>query len=64
MVDAKSLDFTGVLKSLLDENAILVVNKSDLLEGDIIPEIKKLNYVLISIKENLNIDELISKNKK
>ena len=61
VVDAKSLDFTDVLKSLLNENAILVINKSDLLEGDINPEIKKLNHVLISIKENLNIDELISK---
>ena len=61
VVDAKKVDFTDVLKSLLDENAILVINKSDLLEADINPEIKKLNYVLISIKENLNIDELISK---
>jgi tRNA modification GTPase len=61
VVDAKNLDFTDVLKSLLDENAILVINKSDLLEGDINPEIKKLDHVLISIKENLNIDELILK---
>jgi tRNA modification GTPase len=61
VVDAKNLDFTDVLKSLLDQNAILVINKSDLLEGDIDPEIKKLNHVLISIKENLNIDELILK---
>jgi tRNA modification GTPase len=61
VVDAKNLDFTDVLKGLLDQNAILVINKSDLLEGDIDPEIKKLDYVLISIKENLNIDELISK---
>ena len=61
VVDAKNLEFTDVLKGLLDENAILVINKSDLLEGDIDPEIKKLNHVLISIKENLNIDELILK---
>ncbi|MDC0406736.1 tRNA uridine-5-carboxymethylaminomethyl(34) synthesis GTPase MnmE [Candidatus Pelagibacter sp.] len=61
VVDAKNLDLTDILKGLLDENAILVINKSDLLEGDIDPEIKKLDYVLISIKENLNIDELISK---
>jgi len=61
VVDAKNLDFTDVLKSLLDENAILVINKSDLLEGDIDPEIKKLDHVLISIKKNLNIDELILK---
>jgi tRNA modification GTPase len=61
VVDAKNPDFTDVLKGLLDENAILVINKSDLLEGDIDPEIKKLNHVLISIKQNLNIDELILK---
>ncbi|MDA7588285.1 tRNA uridine-5-carboxymethylaminomethyl(34) synthesis GTPase MnmE [Candidatus Pelagibacter sp.] len=61
VVDAKNLDFTDVLKGLLDENAILVINKSDLLDGDIDPEIKKLDHVLISIKENLNIDELILK---
>ena len=61
VVDVKNLDFTDILKGLLDENAILVINKSDLLDGDIDPEIKKLNYVLISIKENFNIDELILK---
>jgi len=61
VIDAKNLYFTDVLKELLDQNAILVINKSDLLSGDIDPEIKKLNYVLISIRKNLNIDELISK---
>ena len=61
VVDAKNPDFTDVLRSLIDENAILIINKSDLLEGDINPDVKKLNHVLISIKENLNIDELISK---
>jgi tRNA modification GTPase len=61
VVDAKSLDITDVLKGLLDENAILVINKSDLLEKEIDPEIKKINHVLISIKENKNIDQLISK---
>ncbi len=61
VIDAKSLDFTDVLRDLLHENAILVINKSDLLEKDIDPEIKKKNHVLISIKENKNIDELILK---
>ena len=61
VVDVKNLDFTDVLMGLLDQNSILVINKSDLLKGDIDPEIKKFNHVLISIKENLNIDELISK---
>ena len=61
VIDVKSPDFTDVLKDLLHENAILVINKSDLLEKDIDPEIKKTNHVLISIKENKNIEELILK---
>ncbi len=61
VVDAKRLDFTDVLKGLLDENAILVINKSDLLKKEIDSEIKNINHVLISIKDNKNIDELISK---
>ncbi len=61
VVEAKNPDFSDVLKGLLDENAILVINKSDLLKKDIGPQIKKINHVLISIKENKNIEELISK---
>ncbi len=61
VVDVKNLDFSNILKDLLHENAILVINKSDLLEKDIDPEIKKTNHVLISIKENKNIEELILK---
>ena len=61
VVEAKNLEFTDVLKGLLDDNSILVVNKSDLLEKDVDPQIKKINHVLISIKENKNVEELISK---
>jgi tRNA modification GTPase len=61
VVDAKNFDFTDVMKGLLNKNAILVINKSDLLKGDIDSEIKKFNHVLISIKDNFNIDELILK---
>jgi tRNA modification GTPase len=61
VVDVKKLDFTDVLNNLLDQNAILVINKSDLLEKKIHSEIKKKNHVLISIKENKNIDQLILK---
>jgi tRNA modification GTPase len=46
---------------LADENAILVVNKSDLLDGDLNSKVKDYNHVLISIKDNLNIEELILK---
>jgi len=61
VVEAKNLDFTEVLKGLLDDNAILVINKSDLLERDIDLKIEKINHVVISIKKNKNIDELILK---
>jgi tRNA modification GTPase len=38
-----------------------VVNKSDLMTEELSHEIKKYDHVLISIKENLNINELIIK---
>ena len=64
IVDAKSVDFTSVLKELIDENAILVVNKSDLIAGNINNELKKHDHILVSIKNNLNLDKLILKIKK
>ena len=41
VIDVKNADFTGVLKDLVDENAILVVNKSDLLNGNLNEKLKK-----------------------
>ena len=61
VVDAKSIDIRGFLDDLLKNDAILVVNKSDLLKNKLDPKILKFNHVLISLKNNLNIDELISK---
>jgi len=61
VVDAKNVDFSGFLTDLLKENAILVVNKSDLIKNNLDPEVSKFNHVLISLKENLNIDKLILK---
>ena len=61
VIDAKSLDFKGVLKDLIDENAILVINKSDLLNIALNSQILNLNHILISVKENLNLDSLILK---
>ena len=61
VVDARSIDLSGFLNDLLKSDAILVVNKSDLLKDKLEPKIFKLNHVLISLKENLNIDILISK---
>jgi tRNA modification GTPase len=61
VVDAKSIDLSGFLNDLLKNNAILVVNKSDLLKEKLDPEVSKLDHVLISLKDNLNIDKLILK---
>ena len=61
VVDAKSIDLSGFLNDLLKDNAILVVNKSDLIEGELGSEVLKLDHVLISLKENLNLDKLILK---
>jgi tRNA modification GTPase len=61
VIDAKSIDFKGVLIELMDENAILVVNKSDLLKKDLSSEIKNYEHVLISAKYNLNLNDLILK---
>ena len=61
VVDAKSIDLSGFLNDLLKNDAILVINKSDLLTEKLDPKTLKLNHVLISLKDNLNIDVLISK---
>jgi len=61
IIDAKNVDFTGVLKDLVDANAILVVNKSDLLNGNLNENLKKYDHILISIKNNSNLDKLILK---
>jgi len=61
IVSAKNVDFTGVLKSLLTKNSILVANKSDLIKGKLNKKFKKYDHVLISIKKDLNLNKLITK---
>ena len=61
IVSAKNVDFTGVLKGLLTKNAILVVNKSDLIKGKLNSKFKKYENVLISIKKDSNLNKLITK---
>ena len=60
VVDARNIDLSGFLNDLLKDNAILVVNKSDLLKEKLHSEITKFKHVLISLKKNLNIEKLIS----
>jgi len=61
IISAKNLDFASVFKKLLTKNSILVVNKSDLLKGKLNNKLKKYEHVLISIKKNTNLNNLISK---
>jgi len=61
VVDAKSIDLSPFLRDLLKGNAILVVNKLDLIKNELDNDVSKFDHVLISLKENLNIDKLISK---
>ena len=61
IVSAKKPNFTTVLKKLLNKDAILVLNKSDLIKGNQKIKFKKNEYVLISIKKNINLNKLISK---
>ena len=61
VIEPKNLDFTGFLKDLFDKNSILIVNKSDLLQKDLDQQLKKLDHVLVSIKNNSNLDVLILK---
>ena len=61
VVDAKTVDLSPFLNDLLKDDAILVLNKSDLLKKELNPKILRFNHVLISLKDNQNIDKLILK---
>jgi len=61
IISAKNVDFTRVLKNLLTKNAILVVNKSDLIKGKLNKKLKNFEHVFISIKKDLNLNKLITK---
>ena len=61
IVEAKNANFNSVLKDLLYENAILVVNKSDLIKGKLNNKFKKYEHVLVSIKSDSNLNKLILK---
>jgi tRNA modification GTPase len=64
VIEPKNVDFIGFLKDIFDKNSILVINKSDLLNRNLNDQIKKLEHVLVSIKNNSNLDILINKIKK
>ena len=61
IVSAKDRNFTTFLSKLLKKNAILVVNKSDLIKNKHSKIYNNYNHILISIKKDLNLNKLIKK---
>ncbi len=59
ILEPKSVDFTNFLNDLVDEKEIIVVNKSDLGIGKLDEKIKKYDPIIISIKEEKNLNKLI-----
>ena len=65
LLDAKNPYFSTFLDDISDENSILVLNKSDLIGGTTKLDSSNLKkHILISLKEELNLDNLINEIKK
>ena len=60
VIEPKSVDFRDFLKEIVSKNSLLVINKIDLGVDEIGNEIKKLNPIKISIKDEKNLDKLIN----
>ena len=60
LIEPKSVYFAGFLKDLISDKSIFVINKSDLGIDNIVNEFKKYNPIYISLKKEINIDQLIS----
>ena len=60
VIEPKNLDFTGFLKDLIKPNSILVINKCDLEKVSLTEQMKKIDHAIISVKNNTNIENLIS----
>ena len=64
VIEPKSVEFTGFLNDLVNEKAIIVINKIDLGFENISDQIKKHNPIFLSIKKEKNLDQLIDRIKK
>ena len=64
IIEPKSVHFTDFLRDLISEKSILAVNKSDLGIENISYEFKKYNPIYISLKNEKNLDQLITAIKK
>ena len=64
VIEPKSDHFTDFLRDIISEKSILAVNKSDLGIENISYEFKKYNPIYISLKNEKNLDQLITAIKK
>ena len=60
VIEPKSVDFTSFLNDLVNDKAIIVINKIDLGYENLNEQIKKYNPIYLSIKKEKNLDNLIS----
>ena len=58
VLEPKSVDFQSFLSALSQDKNIIVLNKLDKIDDKLNEEIRKLNPISISVKENKNIDTL------
>ena len=61
VLDEKNTDFKRFFDNLVDDNCILIINKSDLIINKKDYKVDKFEHVFISIKNNSKIDDLILK---
>ncbi len=59
LLDPKNLDFKGIFKDNLAEKSIIAINKSDLGTEGLNKINKKINAIVMSIKKEENVNELI-----
>ena len=59
ILDQKNVDFKGFFNNNIDGKSIIVVNKSDLGIKKINQINKKFNPIIMSIKDDVNVDKLI-----
>ena len=60
VVEPKNVDFTGFLDDLVSNKSILVINKLDLGIDNVIKKFKKYKPIAISLKKEINLDQLIN----
>ena len=65
LLDAKSPEFKGFFDYLYDDNTLIVLNKADLVSNNFKDNrISTLDHILISVKEETNINILVEEIKK